>query len=59
MPPKKTTLSDAERAKRIRETAREIETSNDPNAVDKAFKKVVIDTKMPRPKSTKESEPGA
>jgi hypothetical protein len=28
-PTKKTTLTDAERAKRIRETAREIETDND------------------------------
>ena len=41
MPKKKKTLSDAERAKRIRETAREIGTDNDPASFDRAFEKVV------------------
>jgi hypothetical protein len=41
MPAKKTILSDAERAKRIRETAREIGTDNDPESLERAFKKVV------------------
>lgn len=41
MPAKKTTLTDAERAKRIRETAREIGTDNDPDSFDRAFEKVV------------------
>jgi hypothetical protein len=41
MPNKKTNLTDAERAKRIRETAREIGTDNDAEALERAFKKVV------------------
>jgi hypothetical protein len=41
MPAKKTTLTDTERTKRIRETAREIGTDNDPEALERAFKKVV------------------
>jgi hypothetical protein len=41
MPAKKTNLTDAERAKRIRETAREIGTDNDPESLERAFKKVV------------------
>ncbi len=41
MPVKKTTLTDAERAKRIRETAREIGTDNDPESLERAFKTVV------------------
>jgi hypothetical protein len=41
MPTKKTKLTDAERAKRIRETAREIGTDNDPESLERAFKKVV------------------
>jgi len=41
MPAKKTILTDAERAKRIRETAREIGTDNDPNSLERAFDKVV------------------
>ena len=40
MPAKKTTLTDAERAKRIRETAREVGTDNDPASFDRAFDKV-------------------
>jgi hypothetical protein len=41
MPAKKTVLPDAERRKRIRETAREIGTDNSPEAFDRAFKRVV------------------
>jgi hypothetical protein len=41
MPAKKATMTDAERAKRIRAAAREHETSNDPEAMEQAFKKVV------------------
>jgi hypothetical protein len=40
MPAKKTTLTDAERAKRIRETAREIGTDNDPKSLERAFDEV-------------------
>jgi hypothetical protein len=40
MPAKKTKLTDAERAKRIRETAREIGTDNAPASFELAFKKV-------------------
>jgi hypothetical protein len=49
MPAKKTNLTDAERAKRIRETAREIGTDNDPEALEQAFKKVVARHKPPMP----------
>jgi hypothetical protein len=48
MPAKKTKLTDAERAKRIRETAREIGTDNEPESLERAFKKVVR-PKDPRP----------
>jgi len=41
MPAKKTILTDAERAKRIRETTREIGTDNDPTSIERAFAKVV------------------
>jgi hypothetical protein len=41
MPAKKTNLTDAERAKRIRETAREIGTDNDPQSLERAFETVV------------------
>jgi hypothetical protein len=41
MPAKKATLTDAERAKRIRETAREAGTDNDPASFERAFEKVV------------------
>lgn len=40
MPAKKTNLTDAERAKRIRETARELGTDNDPKSLERAFDKV-------------------
>ncbi|HKW52840.1 MAG TPA: hypothetical protein VJO12_04050 [Stellaceae bacterium] len=41
--PKKTTppLTDEERAKRIRETAREVEASNSAKDFDRAFKRIV------------------
>lgn len=41
MPAKKTSLTDAERAKRIRETARELGTDDDPESLERAVKKVV------------------
>lgn len=41
MPIKKEHISDAERARRIRETARAVETNNDPASFEKAFAKVV------------------
>jgi hypothetical protein len=47
MPKKKHTLSEEERRKRIRETAREIGTSNDPKDFERAFKQVVP-SKKPR-----------
>lgn len=40
MPAKKTTLTDAERARRIRETAREVGTDNDPKSFERAFEAV-------------------
>ena len=47
MPKKKTVLTDEECAKRIRATAREIGTDNDPKAFEKAFKKVVAPSRHP------------
>jgi Asp-tRNA(Asn)/Glu-tRNA(Gln) amidotransferase C subunit len=41
MPAKKETLTDAERAKRIRELAREAETDNDPESFERAFEKII------------------
>jgi hypothetical protein len=41
VPAKQTKLTDIERAKRIRETAREIGTDNDPKSLERAFDKVV------------------
>jgi hypothetical protein len=49
MPAKQTKLTDAERAKRIRETAREIGTDNDPEAMERAFKKVAKSNPKPVP----------
>ncbi len=40
MPTKKETITDEERAKRIRETAKELETSNDSVAFESALKKI-------------------
>jgi hypothetical protein len=51
MPAKKTTLTDEERAKRIRETARQIGTDNDPGAMERAFAKVVKPEKKYTPKA--------
>jgi hypothetical protein len=53
MPAKKTRLTDAERAKRIREAAKELETSNDPKEFERAFGKVV------RVAPERESKPAA
>jgi hypothetical protein len=47
MPAKKHQLSDAERAKRIREAAREAETSNDPADFERAF---AVVARAPKPK---------
>jgi hypothetical protein len=41
MPKKKHVISDEERARRLKETARVLETSNDPKDFERAFKKVV------------------
>lgn len=41
MPAKKGVLTEEERRARIRETAREIETDDDPKSFDRAFEKVV------------------
>jgi hypothetical protein len=46
MPKKKHVLSDEERRKRLRETARALETSDDPKEFDRAFKKVVQPAKV-------------
>ena len=49
-PAKKTQITDAARAKRIRETAREIGTSNDPKDFERAFAKVTKQaTEAPEP----------
>lgn len=40
MPAKKTTLTDAERAKRMRDLARETGADNDPATLDKALRKL-------------------
>jgi hypothetical protein len=47
MPRKKTVLTDEERAKRIRETAREIGASNDPKVLDKAIKRIASKPSVP------------
>ena len=54
MPAKKMHLSDAERAKRLRETAREIETDESLEAFDRAFEKVAT-LKPVKPPKTKSS----
>jgi hypothetical protein len=41
MPKKKTILSDTERCKRLQEAAEALETSEDPKAFERAFKKIV------------------
>ena len=42
MPKKKHTISEEERRKRLREAAREHETSEDPKDFETAFKKVTV-----------------
>jgi len=49
MPAKKTTLTDEERAKRIRETAEKIGASDDPAEFERAFKRIAIKTPRSRP----------
>jgi hypothetical protein len=46
MPAKKTALTEAARWKRIRETAREHDTDNDPESFERAFRKVVQPTPL-------------
>jgi hypothetical protein len=41
MPAKKQSLTDAERAKRLRETAREVEADATGEEFDRAFKKII------------------
>jgi len=48
MPAKKETLTDAERAKRIREAAREHETSNDTASFERAFAAVARGVQKPK-----------
>ena len=49
MPAKKTKLSDEERRKRLRETARKHETSDDPKDFERSFKKVMTKPKPSAP----------
>lgn len=53
MPAKKTVLTDEERAKRIRETAREIGTDNTAKTFDTAFKRIMDSPKASRSSSQK------
>ena len=53
MPEKGEKMSDVERAKRIRETAREAGTDNDPAAFDRAFERVVKPQSEPDPPRAK------
>lgn len=50
VPKKKTFITDAERAKRLEEAAHEYETSDDPKAFERAFKRVVPRLKPNAPK---------
>jgi hypothetical protein len=50
MPTKKEAMTDAERAKRIREAAREAGTDNDPASFERAFK-IVVQPTQPTPKN--------
>jgi hypothetical protein len=49
MPAKKTILTEEERAARLREIAKERETSDDPKDFESAFKKVTEPPKVSRP----------
>jgi hypothetical protein len=51
-PEKKPKLTDAERFKRFRDMAREVEASDDPKDFDKAFDKVVSPKRKDHSKST-------
>jgi hypothetical protein len=48
MPTKKTVMPDSERAKRIRKTAREVETSNDPADFEHAFAALAKGVQKPK-----------
>jgi hypothetical protein len=50
MPRKQHSLTDEERAKRIRETARELGTDNDPKALERAFRRVIAPRTTGAPK---------
>jgi hypothetical protein len=52
MPAKKHTISDEERRKRIRETARELETSDDSRDFERVFKKVTARAKSAETKDS-------
>jgi len=54
---KKKTLTDAERAKRIRETAREAEADNDPKSFERAFEKVARQRRVSAKPDAKEVSP--
>jgi hypothetical protein len=47
MPAKKTILSDAERAKRIREAAKKTGTSDDPKLLERVIRRIAIKPKHP------------
>jgi hypothetical protein len=55
MPAKKHQITDEERAKRIREAARELETSDDPKDFERAFDKIA----KAAPDSEKKQKPKA
>jgi hypothetical protein len=49
MPKKENIISDEERRKRLRETARELETSDDPKDFERAIERVVRKLSPPKP----------
>jgi hypothetical protein len=54
MPAKKVSVTDADRTKRIRDAARDHETSNDPASFERAFAAVVRSARKPKkPESSK------
>jgi hypothetical protein len=55
MPAKKHQITDEERAKRIREAARALETSNDPKDFERAFDKVAKPKDERKSPSSKQS----
>ena len=52
MPAKKEQISDAERAKRLEETARKTGTGDDSNGFERAFKKVISKARIKTPESS-------